>query len=69
MRQGESKMAFFEHRSGAYIKYESIGAQEKAICRPHSRNFKTVAERYSAGFSVTAAAAFRARALRSIETE
>ena len=53
-------MAFFEHRSGAYTRYESIGAQEKAICRPHSRNFKSVAERYSAGFSVTAAAAFRA---------
>ena len=49
--------------------YVSIGAQKNAICRPHSRNFKTVAERYSAGFNVTAAAAFRARALRSIETE
>ena len=62
-------MAFFEDRSGAYTRYESIGAKENAICRPHSRNFKTVAERYSAGFNVTAAAAFRARALRSIETE
>ena len=27
-------MVIFEHRSGAYIKYVSTGAQKSAICRP-----------------------------------
>jgi hypothetical protein len=49
MRQGESKMAFFEHRSGAYMTYVSIGAQKKAICRPHSRGFKTASDIDTAG--------------------
>ena len=43
-RQGESKMAFFEHRSGAYTRYVSIGAQKNTICRPPSRSFKTVSQ-------------------------
>ena len=46
--QGESKMAFFEHRSGAYTMYESIGAPKNAICRQPSRSFRTVSEAYIA---------------------
>lgn len=30
-------MVDFEHRSGAYMKYVSTGAQKDAICRPSSR--------------------------------
>jgi hypothetical protein len=34
--QGAAKMVFFEHRSGAYMTYESIEAQRNAICSPPS---------------------------------
>jgi len=29
-----TKLAIFEHRSGAYMKYESTEAQKGAICSP-----------------------------------
>lgn len=34
MRQGAAKMMLFEHRSGAYSKYVSTGAQKSVICKP-----------------------------------
>ena len=36
-----------EHRSGAYIKYVSTGAQPDAVCSPASRDFREVYVRSS----------------------